>query len=453
MPHVDDGTLHALLDGALPAEDPRRAAAVEAHLRDCAECRARSEAAASLRERSNGVLGLLEPEVAPDFDEVLVRAGRSGPGHRQARQARWTRGIAWAATIVLALGTGYLIRDRLVPEREAAAALESVTAEAVRGEPRTSQGAADAAARAPEQGASGALPLGEQDRGQAPPARERGAPAAVARHRQEVEETSPAGEVARARPARPQPPEPRPGRTASAEADAEPRDPLLADAEPRDLPVADLEPRDPPVALAPAPPPPPGRSPRAAADARLPSPGFPAGEAVELSALIVTGAASAEEAREITPAAADSLLEGPLLVVPGAVVGEVLARSGARGPEVVSVQRLPDGVEVRVTQRPPGTDLEGVRAGGAATRGANFSADAPAAPAAPPAAGERRAERGRVAPLGRPAREAAKVEAAEVGIRSVRVIRSDAELELSGPLPEEALRALGTAAGPYRPPR
>lgn len=141
MPHVDDGTLHALLDGALRAEAPDRAAAVEAHLDACADCRARLEHAAALRDDASDVLAALDAPTRPDFDEVMARATasaggtgepRPARGHEPAdggddsvhpspgvrRQYRWTRGLAWAATLVVALGTGYIVRDLAGPAGE-----------------------------------------------------------------------------------------------------------------------------------------------------------------------------------------------------------------------------------------------------------------------------------------------------------------------------------------------
>lgn len=121
MPHIDEGTLHALLDGALRADSPDRARDVEAHIERCPDCRARLDAAAELRADADRILADAAPEAAPDFDEVLARAGRApGPGSAGrpraglSRQERWTRGAAWAASLVLALGTGYLIRDMAV---------------------------------------------------------------------------------------------------------------------------------------------------------------------------------------------------------------------------------------------------------------------------------------------------------------------------------------------------
>jgi hypothetical protein len=74
------------------------------------------------------ILDATEPDIRPDFQEVLVRAGgtlrQEGADDRASRlrrHARTTRAAAWAATVVLALGTGYLIRDRLVTDTPPAA--------------------------------------------------------------------------------------------------------------------------------------------------------------------------------------------------------------------------------------------------------------------------------------------------------------------------------------------
>jgi hypothetical protein len=140
MQHIDDGTLHALLDGALRGEDPAAADAAEAHLESCAECRARLDAAAESRRQAGEILGALGTGAAAtgtvgDFEEVVARAaalaGRpvAQPGraasdaertqqhrHAQARRVRRTRAMAWAATLVIAVGTGWVIRDRLGPD-------------------------------------------------------------------------------------------------------------------------------------------------------------------------------------------------------------------------------------------------------------------------------------------------------------------------------------------------
>src|SRR5258705_1687171 len=96
MSHVDEGTLHAYLDGELiPVERTR----LEAHIGECAQCRGRLEEERALIERASGLLGLAQP---PE---------RSVPPLHQLRRPRlaWRLRVplAWAATVVLALGIGY----------------------------------------------------------------------------------------------------------------------------------------------------------------------------------------------------------------------------------------------------------------------------------------------------------------------------------------------------------
>jgi hypothetical protein len=105
MSHVDDGMLHAYLDGELtPVERTR----LEEHLAECAACRARLEEERALVERAGALLALAEP---PE---------RAAPPLGQLRQPRlaWRVRIplAWAATLLLAIGTGWYLRDlRVAP--------------------------------------------------------------------------------------------------------------------------------------------------------------------------------------------------------------------------------------------------------------------------------------------------------------------------------------------------
>src|SRR5258708_37408599 len=58
MSHVDDGTLHAYLDGELlPVERAR----LEAHVAECPACRTRLEEERALVQRASGLLGLAQP--------------------------------------------------------------------------------------------------------------------------------------------------------------------------------------------------------------------------------------------------------------------------------------------------------------------------------------------------------------------------------------------------------
>lgn len=153
MSHVDDGKLNALLDGELEAAEANE---VRAHLGSCAECARRLEEAKRFLSEAANLLGALElpselgapaeparrvsktaKEVAIDIDGATqkspaIRAnfpdrpahGASGVSHRLDFTT-----LAWAATIVLAVGVGYLAnevrhaRQRLVIGEDGAAGM------------------------------------------------------------------------------------------------------------------------------------------------------------------------------------------------------------------------------------------------------------------------------------------------------------------------------------------
>ena len=101
MSHVDDGTLHAYLDGELtPVESER----LDAHLAACEACRARLEEERALIERASKLLSRAVPPT-PE---------RAAPPLHQLRRPRvaWRLRIplAWAATVVMAVGIGWLLR-------------------------------------------------------------------------------------------------------------------------------------------------------------------------------------------------------------------------------------------------------------------------------------------------------------------------------------------------------
>jgi putative zinc finger protein len=102
MSHVDDGTMHAYLDGESTAVEREH---LEAHLAGCAACRARLEEERVLIEHAGRLLGLVAPpeRAAPPLHE-LRRPRPSGGGYRLP--------LAWAATIALAVGIGWYSRGR-----------------------------------------------------------------------------------------------------------------------------------------------------------------------------------------------------------------------------------------------------------------------------------------------------------------------------------------------------
>lgn len=135
MSHVDDGLLHAYLDGALHAEDPAETERVERHLALCDDCRARLEAARGVRAQADALLEAATPTGLdmPPFGEIAARAaapaaqGRDpGPDRagnagdrvaldtrasRRPRRFVFTRTLAWAASIIIALGMGWWARE------------------------------------------------------------------------------------------------------------------------------------------------------------------------------------------------------------------------------------------------------------------------------------------------------------------------------------------------------
>lgn len=109
MSHVDEGTLHAYLDGELAPVERER---VDAHLKGCPACQARLAEERAIIERSSRLLGMAAP---PE---------RAMPPLTQLRQPRLTwrlrRPLAWAATLILAVGLGWYARGRFPGETVAA---------------------------------------------------------------------------------------------------------------------------------------------------------------------------------------------------------------------------------------------------------------------------------------------------------------------------------------------
>jgi hypothetical protein len=101
MPHVDEGTLHAYLDGELPSAERKT---LEAHLADCVSCRTQLADERALLERASALLGATRPleRPAPPFEQLRPRTPKRSPWHVRTP-------VAWAASIALALGIGYYL--------------------------------------------------------------------------------------------------------------------------------------------------------------------------------------------------------------------------------------------------------------------------------------------------------------------------------------------------------
>jgi len=116
MSHVDDGTLHAYLDGELTAVEVDR---LTAHMAGCQACRTRLDEERALVERASRLLDLAAPPASGRIVPPLAELQRP----RLWWQVRTP--LAWAATVVLAVGLGWIMRpvarragDEEVPEAQ-----------------------------------------------------------------------------------------------------------------------------------------------------------------------------------------------------------------------------------------------------------------------------------------------------------------------------------------------
>jgi hypothetical protein len=120
MRHITDGELHIYLDGALDLLDESRGEDIREHLTHCPVCRERLQDEEQLRTRAQELLRdpPVEAGPLPAFEELRARADLGVPegiseGEESEPPTKY-RGplqglpLAWAATIVLALGVGWM---------------------------------------------------------------------------------------------------------------------------------------------------------------------------------------------------------------------------------------------------------------------------------------------------------------------------------------------------------
>ena len=132
MPHLEEGTIHELLDGELSGAE---AAEVAGHVEACPECAARLAEARLFMAEADRLIAGLDTRTAqatpvapagpplPDLEiptertdrRVLMPAPPARGWRRRARPQRW----AWAAMLVLVAGGGYMVLGRGEGEPEA----------------------------------------------------------------------------------------------------------------------------------------------------------------------------------------------------------------------------------------------------------------------------------------------------------------------------------------------
>lgn len=101
MSHLEEGVLHAMLDGEIPSSELTE---VQRHLAGCAECRVRLDEAVALRDEAGGLVDAIQ----------LTTPVAPRPARPAAAPPRWSgrrfRQLAWAASVVAAAGLGYVAR-------------------------------------------------------------------------------------------------------------------------------------------------------------------------------------------------------------------------------------------------------------------------------------------------------------------------------------------------------
>jgi len=134
MSHLDEGTLHALLDGELELDQVRE---IQTHLGICAACDSRLQDVKQFLAEADRLVGVLEspagsararsepapparpltpPRDLPPPWEPAPELLLPDPVDKTARH-RWGRTFRWAAIILVVFGTGRMIKTALRPDK------------------------------------------------------------------------------------------------------------------------------------------------------------------------------------------------------------------------------------------------------------------------------------------------------------------------------------------------
>ncbi len=110
MSHLEEGVLHAMLDGEVESAELK---GIEAHLAACGVCATRLEEARRFRDEAFAMITALDeqPAVARVVPAPVAAAADRPPRTRGWRRLpAWAPGLAWAATIVAAVGLGWSLQ-------------------------------------------------------------------------------------------------------------------------------------------------------------------------------------------------------------------------------------------------------------------------------------------------------------------------------------------------------
>jgi anti-sigma factor RsiW len=134
MSHLDEGTLHALLDGELDLAEVRE---IQVHLGACAACDSRLQDVKQFLAEADRLVGVLETpagstrarsEPAPPPARPVTPRREPAPWEpapelllpdsvETLERHRWGRTFRWAAIILVVFGTGRMIQGALRPDK------------------------------------------------------------------------------------------------------------------------------------------------------------------------------------------------------------------------------------------------------------------------------------------------------------------------------------------------
>lgn len=167
MQHVDEGILHAFLDGEL---SPAEVTELERHTSVCVPCRTALAEAREFHAESKSMI------LALDVDLPATRlATRPSPQPQPLPRTGWTRRmttLAWAASLIAAVGLGYSMRPQFDTASDVVGAPIAAVTEAPTAAPSVGEAVQEAPATPPAltEGRRGARPLGYSASGGAPAA-------------------------------------------------------------------------------------------------------------------------------------------------------------------------------------------------------------------------------------------------------------------------------------------
>ncbi len=120
MPHLDEGQLAALFDNELEPDEKR---AAETHLASCAECRALWDQTRDFAGEADRLVAKLEPPPLNRPKPAIVTTPPAPNSAATPRRLLPWRTVAWAASVLCAVGLGYSLRSAARDTTDMAGAL------------------------------------------------------------------------------------------------------------------------------------------------------------------------------------------------------------------------------------------------------------------------------------------------------------------------------------------